>query len=59
MSMEDARSFCQQRHGDLVSISTKDENVFIWKQVGVYFLGFAKQQLLFIEKASLLTRKMV
>ncbi|XP_056277836.1 macrophage mannose receptor 1b isoform X2 [Pseudoliparis swirei] len=45
MSMEDARSFCQQRHGDLVSISTKDENVFIWKQIsrtyGSYYIGLS------------------
>ena len=35
MYMDDARQFCQQRHGDLVSISTKEENVFLWKQVGI------------------------
>uniref|UniRef100_A0A3B4UJN7 Mannose receptor, C type 1b n=1 Tax=Seriola dumerili TaxID=41447 RepID=A0A3B4UJN7_SERDU len=36
MPMEDARHFCQRRHGDLVSISSKDENVFLWKQVGFW-----------------------
>ncbi|XP_033959747.1 macrophage mannose receptor 1-like isoform X1 [Pseudochaenichthys georgianus] len=45
MSMEDARLFCQQRHGDLVSINSKDENVFIWKQIsrryGSYFIGLS------------------
>lgn len=39
MPMEDARHFCQQRHGDLVSITSKDENTFIWKQVSVFFFG--------------------
>ncbi|XP_068459604.1 macrophage mannose receptor 1-like isoform X2 [Clinocottus analis] len=45
MSMEDARHFCQKWHGDLVSISSKDENVFIWKQIsrsyGSYYLGLS------------------
>lgn len=36
MYMEEARHFCQQRHGDLVSISSKEENVFLWKQVNIY-----------------------
>lgn len=36
MYMEEARHFCQQRHGDLVSISSKDENTFLWKQVNIY-----------------------
>lgn len=36
MSMEDARNYCQQRHGDLVSITSKDENTFLWKQVGIF-----------------------
>lgn len=33
MYMEKARHFCQQKHGDLVSISSKAENSFLWKQV--------------------------
>ncbi|KAF3698790.1 Macrophage mannose receptor 1 [Channa argus] len=45
MAAEDARHFCQQRHGDLISISSKDENVFLWKQVsrsyGSYYLGLS------------------
>lgn len=36
MAAEEARYTCQQKHGDLVSISSKDENVFLWKQVGIY-----------------------
>lgn len=39
MPMEDARHFCQQRHGDLVSITSKEENVFIWKQVNIYIFN--------------------
>ncbi|XP_023259418.1 macrophage mannose receptor 1-like [Seriola lalandi dorsalis] len=45
MPMEDARHFCQRRHGDLVSISSKDENVFLWKQIsrsyGHYYIGLS------------------
>nr|XP_040027916.1 macrophage mannose receptor 1-like [Gasterosteus aculeatus aculeatus] len=45
MSMEDARHFCQQRHGDLVSINSKDENTFLWKQIsrhyGAYYIGLS------------------
>lgn len=33
MPIEDARHYCQQRGGDLVSISSRDENIFLWKQV--------------------------
>ncbi|XP_053186721.1 macrophage mannose receptor 1-like [Scomber japonicus] len=33
MPMEDARYFCQQNHGDLVTINSEAENVFIWKQI--------------------------
>uniref|UniRef100_A0AAQ6IAX8 Mannose receptor, C type 1b n=1 Tax=Anabas testudineus TaxID=64144 RepID=A0AAQ6IAX8_ANATE len=36
LAAENARHFCQQQHGDLVSLSTKDENVFLWKQVGFW-----------------------
>ncbi|XP_028988444.1 macrophage mannose receptor 1-like [Betta splendens] len=43
MAMEDARRYCQQRHGDLVTIHSEAENVFLWKQVsknhGLYWLG--------------------
>uniref|UniRef100_A0A3Q3KWV0 Mannose receptor, C type 1b n=1 Tax=Mastacembelus armatus TaxID=205130 RepID=A0A3Q3KWV0_9TELE len=45
MAMEEARQFCQKRHGDLVSISSKDENIFLWKQVsrtyGSFYLGLS------------------
>ncbi|XP_039999154.1 macrophage mannose receptor 1-like [Xiphias gladius] len=45
LPMEDARHYCQRRHGDLVSISSKDENVFLWKQIsrsyGQYYLGLS------------------
>lgn len=33
MAMEDARHFCKQRHGDLVTINSEEEWVFLWKQV--------------------------
>ncbi|XP_030606959.1 macrophage mannose receptor 1-like isoform X2 [Archocentrus centrarchus] len=43
--MDDARHFCQQRHGDLVSITSKEENVFLWKQIsrsyGRYYIGLS------------------
>uniref|UniRef100_A0A3Q3MEK2 Mannose receptor, C type 1b n=1 Tax=Labrus bergylta TaxID=56723 RepID=A0A3Q3MEK2_9LABR len=43
MSMEDAQHYCQQRHGDLVSITSKEENTFIWKQIsrsyGHFYIG--------------------
>ncbi|XP_070700689.1 macrophage mannose receptor 1-like [Pempheris klunzingeri] len=45
MSMEDARHFCQQRHGDLVSITSRDENIFLWKQIsrsyGNFYIGLS------------------
>ncbi|XP_038573589.1 macrophage mannose receptor 1b [Micropterus salmoides] len=45
MPMDDARHFCQQRHGDMVSISSKDENTFLWKQIsrtyGSYYIGLS------------------
>ncbi|KAK5860194.1 hypothetical protein PBY51_021689 [Eleginops maclovinus] len=45
MSMEDARLYCQKRHGDLASINSKEENVFIWKQIsrgyGNYYIGLS------------------
>uniref|UniRef100_A0A1A8MEC8 Macrophage mannose receptor 1-like n=2 Tax=Nothobranchius pienaari TaxID=704102 RepID=A0A1A8MEC8_9TELE len=44
-SMEDARQFCQQSHGDLVSINSKEENIFLWKQIsrgyGSYYIGLS------------------
>ncbi|XP_040911919.1 macrophage mannose receptor 1-like [Toxotes jaculatrix] len=44
-TMEDARHFCQQRNGDLVSINSKDENSFLWKQIsrsyGHYYIGLS------------------
>uniref|UniRef100_A0A8C3ALJ6 Mannose receptor, C type 1b n=1 Tax=Cyclopterus lumpus TaxID=8103 RepID=A0A8C3ALJ6_CYCLU len=45
LSMEDARHFCQQRHGDLISINSKEENAFVWKQIsrtyGSYYIGLS------------------
>ncbi|KAK7944579.1 hypothetical protein WMY93_000307 [Mugilogobius chulae] len=45
MSMEEARRFCQQRHGELVTITSRAENVFIWKQIsrsyGRYYIGLS------------------
>lgn len=45
MAMETAREFCQQRHGDLVTITNRAENVFLWKQIsrsyGKYFIGLS------------------
>uniref|UniRef100_UPI0037E74650 macrophage mannose receptor 1-like n=1 Tax=Semicossyphus pulcher TaxID=241346 RepID=UPI0037E74650 len=45
MAMEDARHYCQQRHGDLVSITSKEENTFLWKQIsrqyGYYYIGLS------------------
>lgn len=38
MYMDEARHFCQQRHGDLASINSKEENTFLWKQVHIYKL---------------------
>lgn len=39
--MEEARHYCQQRHGDLASINSKDENVFLWKQVDTFGMAHA------------------
>ncbi|XP_078029223.1 macrophage mannose receptor 1-like [Epinephelus lanceolatus] len=43
MAMEDARRFCQQKHGDLVSIGSESESVFLWKQISrsysTYWIG--------------------
>ncbi|XP_056277834.1 macrophage mannose receptor 1-like [Pseudoliparis swirei] len=42
-AMEEARSFCQQMHSDLVVINSEAESVFLWKQIstnyGVYWIG--------------------
>ncbi|KAG8014276.1 Macrophage mannose receptor 1 [Nibea albiflora] len=42
-AMEEARHYCQQQHGDLVSITTEAEAVFIWKQIvrnyGDFWIG--------------------
>uniref|UniRef100_A0AAQ6IJ87 Mannose receptor, C type 1b n=1 Tax=Anabas testudineus TaxID=64144 RepID=A0AAQ6IJ87_ANATE len=32
-AMTDARKFCQQRHGDLVSFTSEAESIFLWQQV--------------------------
>ncbi|KAG7228999.1 hypothetical protein INR49_013232 [Caranx melampygus] len=43
MAMEDARYFCQQRHGDLVSIDSQAERIFLWQQIsknyGAFWIG--------------------
>ncbi|XP_010784526.1 macrophage mannose receptor 1-like [Notothenia coriiceps] len=43
MAMEKARRFCQQRHGDLVTIDSEAERVFLWNQIsksqGSYWIG--------------------
>uniref|UniRef100_A0A674B887 Macrophage mannose receptor 1-like n=1 Tax=Salmo trutta TaxID=8032 RepID=A0A674B887_SALTR len=36
LAMEDARHYCQQRHGDLVVINGLTENTFLWKKVNTY-----------------------
>lgn len=33
MAMENARTFCKQRHGDLVTVNSEAERVFLWQQV--------------------------
>lgn len=33
MAVEDARSFCQRNHADLVTIDSEAESVFLWKRV--------------------------
>ncbi|XP_008284987.1 macrophage mannose receptor 1-like [Stegastes partitus] len=43
MAMDPARHFCQQRHGDLVTINSEAERLFLWKQIsrmyGSYWIG--------------------
>ncbi|XP_029309190.1 macrophage mannose receptor 1-like [Cottoperca gobio] len=45
MAKDDARHYCQQRHGDLVSVSSKEENAFLWKKIsrsyGSYYIGLS------------------
>uniref|UniRef100_A0A674BXA0 Macrophage mannose receptor 1-like n=1 Tax=Salmo trutta TaxID=8032 RepID=A0A674BXA0_SALTR len=38
LAMEDARHYCQQRHGDLVVINGLTENTFLWKKVNTYII---------------------
>lgn len=37
--MEDARQFCKEKHGDLVSIGSEAENMFLWRQVSSHTLA--------------------
>ncbi|KAK2822605.1 hypothetical protein Q5P01_022670 [Channa striata] len=43
VAMEEARYLCQQKHGDLVTINSEAEAVFLWKQIsqsyGSYWIG--------------------
>ncbi|XP_069548054.1 macrophage mannose receptor 1-like [Brachyistius frenatus] len=43
LAMGKARHFCQQRHGDLVTVNSEAESVFLWKQIsqmyGSYWIG--------------------
>ncbi|XP_034038866.1 macrophage mannose receptor 1-like [Thalassophryne amazonica] len=43
MAAEDARHYCQQKHGDLVVINSEAESVFLWKLIsrnyGMYYIG--------------------
>ncbi|KAM9323118.1 LOW QUALITY PROTEIN: macrophage mannose receptor 1-like [Pholidichthys leucotaenia] len=45
LAKEEARHFCQKRHGDLASIHSREENTFIWKQIsrsyGYYYIGLS------------------
>ncbi|CAL1580355.1 unnamed protein product [Knipowitschia caucasica] len=45
LAMEEARSFCQQKHGDLVTITSRAENMFLWKQISRtysrYYIGLS------------------
>ncbi|CAL8344298.1 unnamed protein product [Merluccius merluccius] len=42
-AMEDARHYCQQKHGDLVVINSEAENIFLWKMIsrsyGYFYIG--------------------
>lgn len=37
-SMEEAREFCKKKRGDLASINSKEESIFLWKQVSIVSL---------------------
>ncbi|XP_047444532.1 macrophage mannose receptor 1-like [Mugil cephalus] len=39
MAMEDARHVCQQKHGDLVTINSVAESVFLWKQISRSYIN--------------------
>uniref|UniRef100_A0A4W5LTT5 C-type lectin domain-containing protein n=1 Tax=Hucho hucho TaxID=62062 RepID=A0A4W5LTT5_9TELE len=40
LTMENARHYCQQRHGDLVVITGLTENIFLWKKnLGNHYIG--------------------
>lgn len=48
MAVEDARHFCRQRHGDLVSIQSEAESIFLWKRVSSdMFTTLSKSNLVF------------
>ncbi|XP_018531719.1 macrophage mannose receptor 1 isoform X2 [Lates calcarifer] len=40
MAMEAARHFCKQKHGDLVTIDSDAESVFLWKQISKLYGSF-------------------
>ncbi|XP_017266596.1 macrophage mannose receptor 1-like [Kryptolebias marmoratus] len=44
-SMEEARHYCQQRHGDLAVVNSREENIFLWKQIsrsyGSFYIGLS------------------
>ncbi|KAF7668437.1 hypothetical protein LDENG_00014640 [Lucifuga dentata] len=40
VAMEDARHFCQQRHGDLVTINSEAERVFLWKRISRQYWNY-------------------
>lgn len=44
-SNEEARTFCKNKHGDLASITSKEESIFLWKQIarsyGSWYIGLS------------------
>lgn len=46
MAMEDARYFCQQRNGDLVTITSEAENIFLWQQVNILSVDWCQEAIL-------------